>query len=235
MDISHISDNVALKTLTENDSEGSFAIEGLEAGYGLTIGTALRRVLLTSLPGAAVTQIKVKNATHEFSTLPGLKEDLVDFSLNFKKLRFTVHGDEPQVVTLHKKGEGEVTGKDIKLNSQVELANPEFVLGNLTTKSADLTVEITVERGMGYVPSEARLQQEKLPIGAIGIDAIFSPVVSVNIIVEDMRVGKRTDFNRVKLDIVTDGTVTPSVAISHATAVLRDHFEKLLVKSEISE
>jgi DNA-directed RNA polymerase subunit alpha len=234
MDISHISDNVTLKTLSEKGAEGSFAIEGLEAGYGLTIGTALRRVLLTSLPGSAVTQIKVKNATHEFSTLPGLKEDLVEFSLNFKKLRFSVHGDEPQVITLHKKGEGEVTGKDIKLNSQVELANPELVLGTLTTKSADLTVEITVERGMGYVPSEAR-QMEKLPIGAIGIDAIFTPVVSVNVTVEDMRVGKRTDFNRVLLDVVTDGTVTPSAAVVHAAAVLRDHFEKILAKSEISE
>ncbi len=234
MDISHISDHVTLKTLSEKGAEGSFAIEGLEAGYGLTIGTALRRVLLTSLPGSAVTQIKVKNATHEFSTLPGLKEDLVEFSLNFKKLRFSVHGDEPQVITLHKKGEGEVTGKDIKLNSQVELANPDMVLGTLTTKSADLTVEITVERGMGYVPSEAR-QMEKLPIGAIGIDAIFTPVVSVNVTVEDMRVGKRTDFNRVLLDVVTDGTVTPSAAVVHAAAVLRDHFEKILAKSEISE
>jgi DNA-directed RNA polymerase subunit alpha len=234
MDTSHISDHVTLKTLSEKGSEGSFAIEGLEAGYGLTIGTALRRVLLTSLPGAAATQIKVKNATHEFTTLPGLREDLVEFSLNFKKLRFTVHGDEPQVVTLHKKGEGEVTGKDIKLNSQVELANPDMVLGTLTTKSADLTVEITVERGMGYVPSETR-QMEKLPIGAIGIDAIFTPVVSVNVTVEDMRVGKRTDFNRVLLDVVTDGTVEPSTAVAHASAVLRDHFEKLLAKSEISE
>lgn len=234
MDISHISDHVTLKTLSEKGAEGSFAIEGLEAGYGLTIGTALRRVLLTSLPGSAVTQIKVKNATHEFATLPGLKEDLVEFSLNFKKLRFSVHGDEPQVITLHKKGEGEVTGKDIKLNSQVELANPDMVLGTLTTKSADLTVEITVERGMGYVPSEAR-QMEKLPIGAIGIDAIFTPVVSVNVTVEDMRVGKRTDFNRVLLDVVTDGTVTPSAAVVHAAAVLRDHFEKILAKSEISE
>lgn len=234
MEIPNISEHVVLKKISETDSEGSFALEGLDAGYGLTIGTALRRALLTSLPGAAVTQIKVKNATHEFSTLPGLKEDLVDFSMNFKKLRFQVHTDEPQVITLHKKGEGEVTGADIKLNSQVELANPDFVLGTLTTKSADLQVELTVERGMGYVPSEQH-QVEKLPIGAISIDAIFSPVLSVNITVEDMRVGKRTDYNRVKLDIVTDGTVSPSAAVEHASQVLRDHFERLLAKTDSAE
>jgi len=234
MEIPNISEHVVLKTLSEKGAEGSFAIEGLDAGYGLTIGTALRRALLTSLPGAAVTQLKVKNATHEFSTLPGLKEDLVDFSMNFKKLRFQVHTDEPQVVTLHKKGEGDITGKDIKLNSQVELSNPDFVLGTLTTKSAEINVEITVERGMGYVPSEQH-QVEKLPIGAISIDAIFSPIVSVNVSVEEMRVGKRTDYNRVKLDVVTDGTVSPSAAIEHATSVLRDHFDRLLAKTEEAE
>lgn len=234
MENNHLSDHVALKTLSETATHGSFAIEGLEAGYGLTIGTALRRVLLTSLPGAAVTMIKVKNATHEFSTFPGLKEDLVDFTLNFKKLRFASHSEEPVVLTLHKKGEGEVTGADIKLNSDVELANPEFVLGTLTTKSADLSVELTVERGMGYVSSEAH-HQEKLPVGAIGVDAIFSPVVAVNVSVEDMRVGKRTDYNRVKLDVETDGTVSPSKAVEHASQVLRDHFAKLLAKSEDTE
>lgn len=234
MDTSHLSDHVVLKTLSENETKGSFAIEGLEAGYGLTIGTALRRVLLTSLPGAAVTMIKVKNANHEFSTFPGLKEDLVDFTLNFKKLRFASHADEPVVLTLHKKGEGAITGKDIKLNSDVELANPDFVLGTLTTKSADITVELTVERGMGYVSSEAH-HQEKLPVGAIGVDAIFSPVLAVNVDVEDMRVGKRTDFNRVKLDVETDGTVTPSAAVAHAAQVLREHFDRLLAKSAETE
>jgi DNA-directed RNA polymerase subunit alpha len=234
MDTSHLSDHVVLKTISETSTEGVFAIEGLEAGYGLTIGTALRRVLLTSLPGAAVTMIKIKGATHEFSTFPGLQEDLVDFSLNFKKLRFTSHAAEPVVLTLHKKGEGVVTGGDIKLNSDVELANPDFVLGHLTTKSADLNVELTVERGMGYVSSEAH-HQEKLPVGAIGIDAIFSPVITVNVTVEDMRVGKRTDFNRVKLDVETDGTVSPSAAIAEASKVLQSHFERLLAKSEVTE
>lgn len=234
MDTNHLSDHVVLKTLSETATHGTFAIEGLEAGYGLTIGTALRRVLLTSLPGAAVTMVKIKNATHEFSTFPGLKEDLVDFTLNFKKLRFSSHSDEPVVVTLHKKGEGEITGTDIKLNSDVELANPELVLGTLTTKSADLTAELTIERGMGYVSSEAH-HQEKLPVGAIGIDAIFSPVVAANVSVEDMRVGKRTDYNRVKLDVETDGTVSPSKAVEHASQVLRDHFEKLLAKSADTE
>ncbi len=234
MDTSHLSDHVVLKTLSEDASRGSFAIEGLEAGYGLTIGTALRRVLLTSLPGAAVTMIKVKNANHEFSTFPGLKEDLVEFSLNFKKLRFASHSQEPVVLVLHKKGEGPITGADIKLTSDVTLANPDLVLGHLTAKSADLNVEITVERGMGYVPSEVH-HQEKLPIGAIGVDGIFSPVVSANVSVEDMRVGKRTDFNRVKLDVETDGTVAPSAAVEHAAKVLREHFERILAKSADTE
>lgn len=234
METSHLSDHVVLKTLSETATHGSFAIEGLEAGYGLTIGTALRRVLLTSLPGAAVTMIKVKNATHEFTTFPGLKEDLVDFTLNFKKLRFASHAEGPVVLTLHKKGEGEVKGSDIKLNSDVELANPDFVLGTLTTKSADLTVELTVERGMGYVSSEAH-HQEKLPVGAIGVDAIFSPVIAVNVDVEDMRVGKRTDFNRVKLDVETDGTTSPSAAVEHASKVLREHFDRILAKSGETE
>jgi DNA-directed RNA polymerase subunit alpha len=208
--------------------KGVFEIEGLYAGYGLTVGNSLRRVLLSSLPGAAVTEIKVKGVSHEFSTLPGLQEDIVGLALNFKKLRFASHSDEPQVLTLKVKGEHEVTGADIELNSNVALMNPEEVLGHLTAKDAELDIEVKVERGIGYVPVEARRSEGgRTAIGTIAIDAIFTPVQRVNYVIEDMRVGDRTDFNRVRLEIETDGTVSPSSALHKASVILKDHFEKV--------
>ncbi len=204
-----------------------FEIEGLYAGYGLTVGTALRRALLSSLPGAAVTEIKIKGVPHEFSTLPGLKEDIVELSLNFKKLHFRMHVDEPQVLSLKMKGEGEVTGGDIELNSDVELVNPDEVLGHLTAKDAEIDIEVRVERGLGYVASESRRSEGRLPIGTIAIDAIFTPVLKVNYVVEDMRVGDRTDYNRLRLEIGTNGTISPSSALHKASNILKDHFEKV--------
>lgn len=229
---------LTIKTIEESATTGVFEIEGLYAGYGLTISNALRRTLLSSLSGAAVTQIKIKGATHEFTTLPGLKEDLVELSLNFKKLRFKIHTDEPQVLALQAKGEGVVTGEAIKTNAQVELVNPGEVLGHLTTKSAELSVELTVERGRGYVPTNVRHPREKLPVGAIAIDALYSPVVSVNVTIEDMRVGDRTDYNRVRLEVITDGTISPSTAMQQSAALLREHFEivaGLEVKNDFPE
>lgn len=220
-----LSSTVSIKKVSEDAQHGVFEIAGLYSGYGLTVGNALRRALLSSLPGAAVTQIKVKNAPHEFTTLPGLKEDLVELMLNFKLLRFRMHTDEPQVLTLVAKGEGAVTAEQIKSNSLVEIVNPKLVLATLTAKAAELNVEITVERGMGYVASETRMGSDKLPVGAIAVDAFFSPVTVVNYTVEDMRVGEHTDYNRVMLELTTDGTVSPSSAINHAATVLREHFE----------
>lgn len=227
MDYAHLSSTVAIKTIQEDDKNGIFEIEGLYAGYGLTVGNALRRALLSSLPGAAVTEIKVKNVPHEFSTLPGLKEDIVELMLNFKKLRFIVHVDEPQVLALRIKGERTVTAADIELNSNVALITPEEVLGHLTAKDAELDVEVKVERGLGYVPVESRKTEGRLPIGVIAIDAIFTPVRRVNYTVEDMRVGDRTDYNRLRFEITTDGTVSPSAALHKAANVLVDHFAKL--------
>jgi len=226
--VTNISSAVAIKTVSQDAQKGVFQIEGLYTGYGLTLGNALRRALLSSLPGAAVTQIKVKNASHEFTTIPGLKEDLVELSLNFKKLRFRMHTDEPQVLTLVAKGEGAVTAGKIKTNSSVEIVNPDEVLGTLTTKSAELNIELTVERGMGYVTSETRNAHEKLPVGAIAIDTLFSPVTKVNFTVEDMRVGERTDYNRLNLEIETDGTVSPSTALHAAAEALKQHFDNVL-------
>ena len=228
MEFAHLSSTVEIKKIEETASKGMFHIEGLFAGYGVTLGNALRRALLSSLPGAAVTQIKIQGAPHEFTTIQGIKEDMVEVSLNFKKLRFRVHSDEPQVLRIEAKGEKIVTGKDIVVNSEVEVINPEVELCSLTAKNAEFVAELTVERGLGYWPVESRKHAEKLPVGAVAIDAIFSPVLRVNTEVENMRVGDRTDFNRLKIEIDTDGTVSPSQAIHKAANILKDHFDKLL-------
>jgi DNA-directed RNA polymerase subunit alpha len=227
MEFAYLSSTVSIKTVSEDAQNGVFEIEGLFAGYGLTVGNALRRALLSSLPGAAVTEIKVKNVPHEFSTLPGLKEDIVELMLNFKKLRFVSHVDEPQVLLLNLKGERTVTAGDIELNSNVALINPDEILGHLTAKDAELDIEVKVERGLGYVASEARKSEGRLAIGTIAIDAIFTPVIRVNYTVEDMRVGDRTDYNRLRVEITTDGTVSPSSALHKASNILKDHFEKV--------
>lgn len=226
MEYTHLSETVSIKTISEDAKKGVFEVEGLYAGYGLTLGNALRRALLSSLPGAAVTYLKIKNVAHEFSTLPGMKEDLIQLILNFKKLRFSMDVNEPQVLSIKVKGEKEVTGEDIETNSSITVLNPEEVLATLTAKDAEFDAEITVERGLGYSAAESR-KSEKLPIGVIALDAFFSPVTAVNYSVENMRVGDRTDYNRLKLEIDTDGTVSPSSALHKATNILKDHFEKV--------
>ena len=227
MEYTYLSSAVSIKTISEDAKNGVFEVEGLFAGYGLTMGNAIRRALLSSLPGAAVTEIKVKGVPHEFSTLPGLKEDIVEFALNFKKLRFRLHVDEPQVLSLKVKGEKVVTAGDIELNSNVELINPDEVIATLTAKDAELDIEVKVERGLGYVPVEMRKTEGRLPIGTIAIDAIFTPVQRVNYTIEDMRVGDRTDYNRLHLEITTDGTISPSAALHKSSNILKDHFEKM--------
>jgi DNA-directed RNA polymerase subunit alpha len=227
MEFAYLSSSVTVKTVSEDAKNGVFEIEGLFAGYGLTMGNALRRALLSSLPGAAVTEIKIKGVPHEFSTLPGLKEDIVELALNFKKLRFRLHVDEPQVLALKMKGETDVTAGDIELNSNVEMINPEEVLAHLTAKDAELDIEVKVERGLGYIPVEARKSEGRLPIGTIAIDALFTPVQRVNFVIEDMRVGDRTDYNRLRLEIATDGSISPSTALHKASNILKDHFEKI--------
>lgn len=229
MEFAYLSSTVGIKTISEDDKNGVFEIEGLYAGYGLTIGTALRRALLSSLPGAAVTEIKIKNVPHEFSTLPGLKEDIVELALNFKKLYFRSHVDEPQVLLLKLKGEHEITAADIEINSNVEILNPEAVLGHLTAKDAEIDIEVKIERGLGYVAVESRKSEGRLPIGTIAIDAIFTPVIKVNYTIEDMRVGDRTDYNRLRLEVTTNGTISPSAALHKASNILKDHFEKVSV------
>ncbi len=226
MEYTRLSETIKIKTISESETEGIFEIEGLYTGYGLTLGNALRRSLLSSLPGAAITQVKIKGVEHEFSTIPGVKEDVVEITLNLKRVRFGFYATEPQVLTLHVKGEKKVTAADIKTNAQLEIVNPDCHIATLTSKNAEIDMELTVEKGLGYVPVEAR-KLEKLPIKTIALDAIFGPVVKVNFVVENMRVGDRTDYNRLKLTIQTDGTITPSSALHKASNILKDHFEKV--------
>jgi DNA-directed RNA polymerase subunit alpha len=190
------------------------------------MGNALRRVLLSSLTGAAITQIKIKGIEHEFSTVDGVLEDVVEIMVNLKKVRFRFYATEPQILTLKVKGERKVTAADIKTNAQVEIVNPDSHIATLTNKNAELDMEITVEKGSGYVPVEAR-KIEKLPIKTIALDAIFTPIVKVNFDIENMRVGDRTDYNRLKLIIETDGSISPSSALHKACNILKDHFEKI--------
>lgn len=226
MEYQYLSETVGIKKVSETDKEGVFEIEGLYSGYGLTLGNALRRVLLSSLPGAAITQVKIKGASHEFSTVEGVKEDMVEVALNLKKARFRIHTDEPQVLELRIKGEKIVTASDIKTNSQVDLITPDVHIATLTSKDAELDMEITVEKGLGYLPVESR-KSDKLPIGVIAIDALFSPVVKVNFSVENMRVGERADYNRLRLIVETDGSITPSSALRKSSNILQDHFVKI--------
>lgn len=226
MQFAYLSESVVIKKISENNTEGVFEVEGLYKGYGITIGNTLRRVLFSSLPGAAITQFKIKGVGHQFSTIPGVAEDVVEIGLNLKKIRFRLHTDEPQTLTLKVKGEKEVTSSDIELNANVELVTPDALIAALSDKSAELEMELTVERGLGFVPLESQ-KAEKLPIGTVALDAAFSPVVKVNFSVENMRVGDRTDYNRLIISITTDGSITPSSALHKASNILKDHFDKI--------
>lgn len=226
MKYQYLSETVEIKKVSEKDNVGVFHVEGLYTGYGTTVGNALRRALLSSLPGAAITQIKIKGVDHEFSTVPGMMEDVVEFTLNLKKVRFHFFADEPQVLTLKVKGEKKVTAGDIQPTTLAQVINADLHLGTLTKKNAELDIEVTVEKGLGYVPTEAR-RLERLPVGTIVLDAVFSPVVRTAFSVENMRVGDRTDYNRVILEVETDGSITPSEAIHKSANILKDHFAKV--------
>ncbi|MEK7465396.1 MAG: DNA-directed RNA polymerase subunit alpha [Patescibacteria group bacterium] len=226
MKYQYLSETVEIKKVSEKDNVGVFHVEGLYTGYGTTVGNALRRALLSSLPGAAITQIKIKGVDHEFSTVPGMMEDVVEFTLNLKKVRFHFFADEPQVLTLKVKGEKKVTAGDIQPTTLAQVINVDLPLATLTKKNAELDIEVTVEKGLGYVPTEAR-RLERLPVGTIVLDAVFSPVVRTAFSVENMRVGDRTDYNRVILEVETDGSITPSEAIHKSANILKDHFAKV--------
>jgi DNA-directed RNA polymerase subunit alpha len=222
------------KIVEEKKNFICFMIEGLYPGYGVTIGNALRRVLLSSMEGAAVIQAKIKGVQHEFSTLPGVLEDVVEICLNLKKMRFKIYSDEPVLATLKIKGEKEVKGSDFKLPSQLELVNKDIHIATLTDKNANLEMEILVKKGIGYEPVEAR-KKEKLEIGTIALDGVYTPIRNVNYRVENMRVGERTDFNRLFVEIETDGTITPKEAFLKAIEILIKHFSLLFEKEKKEE
>jgi DNA-directed RNA polymerase subunit alpha len=205
--------------VSENDHEGVYEIDGFYPGYGHTLGNSLRRIILSSLPGAAITSVKVEGVEHEFSTMDGVKEDMITVLLNLKKLRFEIIGGEAQKVTLTVKGAKKVTGADLQIPGQVRLLNPDSYIAELTDKNAELRAEFTIERGLGYVPREA-LKKERVEIGEISVDAIFSPIRRVNYEVENMRVGDRTDYNRLRLSIETDGTISPKAALEQSIEIM---------------
>ncbi|MCI0479876.1 DNA-directed RNA polymerase subunit alpha [Candidatus Uhrbacteria bacterium] len=210
----------------ERPNEGILTVEPCTQGYGTTIGNALRRVLLSSLPGAAVTSVKIKGVDHEYSTIPHVKEDVLEIILNLKTLRMKLHAEEPVRLMLTSKGEGPVTAADFSKNADVEIVNPDLVVATLTDKSATFEMEITIGPGRGYRSTEERIK-EKLELGNIAIDALYSPVLNVSYNVEATRVGEKTDYDKLILRIETDGTITPKEACGTAVDILLDHFNLL--------
>jgi DNA-directed RNA polymerase subunit alpha len=212
-----------LKTIKEDGNKGTFAIEPLYSGYGMTLGNSLRRVILSSLGGAAVTAVKIDNVSHEFSTLKGVKEDVVEILLNLKRLRLKVYSDEPQFLILTKTGKGPVTAADIKTSSEVEIVNPDLLICTIDDAKTKVGMEIRAEKGRGYVPVEHR-EDEKLEVGMIAIDALYTPVQRVRFNVENTRVGQVTDLDKLVMEIETDGSVSPADAIAQASQILVEHF-----------
>ncbi len=214
------------KVILEEGNKAIFEIEGLYPGYGQTIGNSLRRVLLSSLKGAAITSVKITEAGHEFSTIEGVMEDVVEIILNLKEVRLKLHEEGQFTIKLSAKGEKEVTGKDFQAPSQVEIVNKDLHIATLTSKKSSLEIEATVEAGRGYVPVEAR-SKEKVEVGTIALDAAFSPVRHVHYEVENMRLGDRTDYNRLRLHIETDGSLTSREALKQAVGILVEQFGSL--------
>lgn len=205
----------------ERPNEGLLTVEPCSQGYGTTLGNALRRVLLSSLAGAAVTAVKIKNADHEFSTIPHVKEDVLEIILNLKSLRLKLFSEEPIKLTLSAKGEKEVTAKAFTKDAQVEIVNPDLHIATLTDPSASFEMEVTVAPGRGYRSTEER-GKDKAELGTIAIDSLFSPVLSVSYKVEATRVGDRTDYDKLILRVETDGTVDPLDAVNQSVTVLMD-------------
>ena len=215
--------NVALpskpRVVAEEQFSGTYEIDGLYPGYGHTLGNSLRRIILSSLPGAAITQVKIDGVSHEFSTIEGVKEDVITLLLNLKHVRIALHSDTPVTMRLSTKGAGTITASTIDAPSQIEILNPTHHIAELTSKSASLDIEMTVENGLGYVPREVH-QKEKVDIGTIALDAVFTPIRRVNYEVENMRVGDRTDYNRLRIFIETDGTLSPNDALERSIEIM---------------
>jgi len=212
------------KVVKKQGNLAIFEIKGYYPGYGLTIGNALRRTLLASLPGAAIISAKLDGVNHEFATLPHVMEGVVQIMLNLKQIRLKMHGEGPQKMLLDVRGIRQVTARDIKTPSSIEIATPDVSIATLTHKNARLTIEFEVDSGLGYVPAE-KIQKEKLAVGLLVLDAIFTPIKRVNFNVEQMRVGEHTDYDLLRLEIETDGTISPEDALKQVAAILVDQFK----------
>jgi DNA-directed RNA polymerase subunit alpha len=215
------------RIVNEDEMEGVYEIDGLYPGYGHTLGNSLRRIILASIPGAAITSVKIDGVEHEFSTMTGVKEDVVTILLNLKKLRFEIIGGEGQTVKVSVKGPQKVTGADLTLPGQVRLLNPNSYICEVTDKNVSFEAEFRVERGLGYVARE-QLKKDRVEIGEISVDASFSPIRRANYEVENMRVGDRTDFNRLRIAIETDGTITPRKALESAIEIMITQLKSII-------
>ncbi|MFA6177584.1 MAG: DNA-directed RNA polymerase subunit alpha [Candidatus Paceibacterota bacterium] len=221
------------RVVLEEGNKGVFEIDGLYPGYGHTLGNSLRRIILSSLPGASITSIKIDGVSHEFQTMDGIKEDVIVMILNLKKTRFKMISDEPQVVTLSIKGPKDVLAGDIKTGGQVEILNPELHIVEVTGK-VNLNIEMRIEKGLGFIAKEA-FQKEKVDVGTIAVDAIFSPIRRVAYEVENMRVGDKTNHNRLRISIETDGTLSAREALSRSIEIMINQLKAIIDFKETEE
>ncbi len=221
------------RVVSEEGTQGIYEIDSLYPGYGHTLGNSLRRIILSSLPGASITSVKIEDVSHEFATIEGIRESVMEILLNLKRIHFTLHGDEAQTVRLSVKGPKQVTAADFSLPSQVEIANPDAHIADISGKIS-FELEATIERGLGYVPREV-LTKEKVDIGTIAMDATFTPIRRANYEVENMRVGDRTDFNRLRILIETNGTIAPREALERSIEVMIHQLKSIVGFQEGTE
>ena len=215
----------------EDSAYGSFVVEPLERGFGTTLGNSLRRVLLSSLPGYAITSVKIDNVLHEFSTIPNLKEDVTEIVLNLKGVILKIHGDDPKIMYIEANGSGEITAGDIKADSEVEILNPDHHIATLDA-DAHVVMELTADKGRGYVSSDRNKQLLDPAIGVIAIDSIYTPVLKVNYTVDNTRVGQITDYDKLTIDVTTDGTISAKDAVSFAAKILTEHLNLFVELSD---
>ena len=225
--------NIEVAEISEDKKYGKFVVEPLERGYGTTLGNSLRRIMLSSLPGAAVSQVKIEGVLHEFSSIPGVKEDVTEIIMNIKSLAIRNSSDtnEPKTAYIEYDGEGVVRASDIQVDQDIEILNPDLVIATLSGKETKLYMELTITKGRGYVGSDKN-KTEDLPIGVIAVDSIYTPVERVNVTVENTRVGQITDYDKLTLDVYTNGTLVPDEAVSLAAKVLSEHLNLFIDLSE---
>lgn len=222
------------KIIKEDNVSGVYEIDGLNPGYGHTLGNSLRRIILSSMEGAAITSLKIKGVSHEFSSMEGVKEDVITVILNLKKIRVRVLTSETQTLKLKVKGAKAVTAKDFEIQGQIEIMNPDQYICEITDKNGEVDMEVEVQNGLGYVPKEM-IERERMDIGSISVDALFSPVRRVAYEVENMRVGNRTDYNRLRISIETDGSVSPHTALERSIRLMIDQLKAIVGFKEEEE